>query len=328
MHYYERATLFGVYDFLERFAGVRFYFPGEIGTVIPKHKTLSVPTISIVDAPDYVARTYTVNEQWMDKPILSKDATRMRRYNTYRLRFSTSYIPNSHGLRDRGYIKRFAKKHPEYFAMTVTGKRPTTGRFAPQFCFKSGIVDEIYKDAKAFFEGKPASSRGVITKWGSVWTKGSTAKGYYDIMPQDGVTLCQCPKCKSTFGKGGKTASDAFWDFFCTIGERLKKDKIPGSITTMAYHPYQYVPDRKLPDNIIVKLAVRGPWQENRPKMQKIEDARVKGWSKKVGGKLELWTYANKYSGLKILGVPSFTPRCIGSYYAKQKDYIFGALME
>jgi len=29
----ECATLFGVYAFLEDFAGVRFYFPGELGTV-------------------------------------------------------------------------------------------------------------------------------------------------------------------------------------------------------------------------------------------------------------------------------------------------------
>ena len=35
----ERGSLFGVYDFLERFAGIRFYFPGKLGTIIPKHKS-------------------------------------------------------------------------------------------------------------------------------------------------------------------------------------------------------------------------------------------------------------------------------------------------
>ena len=327
-HFYERATLFGVYDFLERFIGVRFYFPGEIGTVTPKHKTLLVPAINITDAPEYIARTYSVNEQWMVRRILPKEADKMRRYNTYRLRTSTSYIPNCHGLNARGYLKRYAKSNPEYFALMGNGKRHLSGKFAPQFCYKSGIVDKIYGDAKAFFQGKSAASQGIITKWGPVWGQSSTAKGYYNIMPQDGVTLCQCPKCKDTFAKGGKITSNAFWDFFCDIAERLKKDKIPGYITTMAYHPYQYVPDRKLPDNIVVKLAVRGPWQENSPKMQKIEDERVKRWSKKVGGKLELWTYANKFSKLDIKGVPSFTPRCVGSYYARQKDYILGAYME
>ena len=326
--YYERATLFGVYDFLERFVGARFYFPGEIGTIIPKHKSLTVPSIYIADAPEYIARTYSVNEQWMVKRILAKDAYKMRIYNTYRLRTSTSYIPNCHGLNARGYIKRYAKSNPEYFAMMGNGKRSLTGKFAPQFCYKSGIVDKIYNDAKAFFQGKSAASCGVITKWGPVWTQSSTAKGYYNIMPQDGVILCKCPKCKDSFGKGGKKASNAFWDFFCDIAERLKKDKIPGYVTTMAYPPYERVPDRELPDNIVVKLAVRGPWQENSPAMQKIEDKLVKRWSKKVGGKLELWTYANKFSKLNIPGVPSYTPRCIGSYYPKQRDYILGAYME
>lgn len=33
---YERGTLFAAYDFLERFAGLRFYFPGELGTIVPQ----------------------------------------------------------------------------------------------------------------------------------------------------------------------------------------------------------------------------------------------------------------------------------------------------
>ena len=41
--HYERATLFGVYDFLERFAGCRFYLPGELGTIVPRKAAISVP---------------------------------------------------------------------------------------------------------------------------------------------------------------------------------------------------------------------------------------------------------------------------------------------
>lgn len=36
----ERATLFGVYEFLMRYAGVRMYFQGEPGTIIPKTAAL------------------------------------------------------------------------------------------------------------------------------------------------------------------------------------------------------------------------------------------------------------------------------------------------
>ncbi|MDZ4200033.1 MAG: alpha-glucuronidase family glycosyl hydrolase, partial [Kiritimatiellia bacterium] len=50
---YERATLFGVYDFLERFVGARFYFAGEIGTVVPQTPRLAIPAVDITDAPDF-----------------------------------------------------------------------------------------------------------------------------------------------------------------------------------------------------------------------------------------------------------------------------------
>ena len=48
--FHEHATLFGVYEFLERFAGVRFYFPHELGTIIPR-KALVLPEFDIFDRP-------------------------------------------------------------------------------------------------------------------------------------------------------------------------------------------------------------------------------------------------------------------------------------
>ena len=54
----KRGTLSAVYDFLERFVGVRFYFAGEYGTVVPKNKKLLLPLeIDIMDRPDLIDRT-------------------------------------------------------------------------------------------------------------------------------------------------------------------------------------------------------------------------------------------------------------------------------
>jgi hypothetical protein len=55
---YERATLFAVYEFLERFAGVRFYFPGELGTVTPRKSVITVPACDILNAPANTHRNY------------------------------------------------------------------------------------------------------------------------------------------------------------------------------------------------------------------------------------------------------------------------------
>ena len=55
---YERATLFGVYDFLEREVGMRFYFPGELGTIAPKARKLSLPFAERTVRPRFMVRRY------------------------------------------------------------------------------------------------------------------------------------------------------------------------------------------------------------------------------------------------------------------------------
>ena len=55
MHF-EHATAMGVYGFLERHAGVRFYFPGELGEIVPKREQIDVPTGETRVRPDFTAR--------------------------------------------------------------------------------------------------------------------------------------------------------------------------------------------------------------------------------------------------------------------------------
>ena len=70
--FHEHATLFGVYEFLERFAGVRFYFPHECGTIIPERGYLILPEkIDILERPDMISRTWCqryLGKTWAEKP--------------------------------------------------------------------------------------------------------------------------------------------------------------------------------------------------------------------------------------------------------------------
>ena len=58
---YERATLFGVYGFLDRHAGVRFYFPGELGTVVPAASGLKLSAGSYTVTPRFCHRDCYIN---------------------------------------------------------------------------------------------------------------------------------------------------------------------------------------------------------------------------------------------------------------------------
>ncbi len=124
---HERGTLFGVYDFLERFDGVRFYFPGKLGTIVPEHKALAIPEINIIDCPGYTVRkTSYASGKWFELGK-HKDGMREKNLNYYRTRQETRYIPNCHGLARMDYLNRFGKMHPEYFAEKGSAGRILTG---------------------------------------------------------------------------------------------------------------------------------------------------------------------------------------------------------
>ena len=52
------GTEFGVYGFLQRYCGVRWYLPGPDGTHAPKRKTLAIPPMDVLDNPFFLSREY------------------------------------------------------------------------------------------------------------------------------------------------------------------------------------------------------------------------------------------------------------------------------
>ena len=323
---YERGTLFGAYDFMERFAGVRFYFPGELGTIIQKKSSLKIPSVDIVDCPDYAARSYsTYDGKWPGQ----KNSTDYYDKNKIacRYRMQTEYIPNCHGLRDLDYLERFGKTHPEYFAMMDNGKRYCDPgmQFPGQLCYSSGIREEIYKDAEAFLTGKPVESRIPGKK---VWPPSGYQKGYFNTMPQDGLYFCRCPECKKHFSGGDQATSEFLWETTIATALKLKQNKIPGYVTMMAYTFYAPVIRQDIPDNVLVMVAELGPWGEANVTTQQRDNKEIQDWTKKLGHKVWLWNYAGKYASLNIPGIPTSTPRAIGNYYKSLSPYITGAFLQ
>ena len=319
-----RGSLFGTYEFLERFAGARFYFPGEMGTVIPRMKDWTLPTINIYDRPDFLQRNISCGREASFDNLPPKTTT----HNFQRLRMSTIVIPNCHGLALLQFIDRFAKSNPEYFALQANGLRhfdKTASRPSSRnghICFSSDIKKVIIEDAVAFLTNQPAKSRG-LTHWS--WSR-YPQMPYFNIMPNDCCHPCQCAGCKPYFDKGKQSGSDFIWKFFVDIANEVKKRNVKGSLTTMAYANYREIPPYEIPDNLLVMLALRGPWNDLNPRAHKKDMAILKAWADKIKGKTWLWTYPHK---LYIEpGIPNYAPRAVGKFYKECSPYIFGAYME
>lgn len=331
----EHATLFGTYDFLERFAGIRYYFPGKIGTVIPKKRDWAIPAISIYDRPDLYQRRFN-DYSGNAIPIIRYEGADWRKngnLNRFRNRYETFYIPVCHGLRHLGYRVRFGKTHPEYFALRSNGTRVIDRDEKcdrSHLCFSSPIKQEITLDAISFLKGEPASVRGVLDSKDQVgWMKRIFQPGskFFNISPNDGVVPCQCKECQKYLSKGPQEVSNFMWQFYSDVANAVKKAGVSGYLTVPVYGSWRMIPQLDLPENLLVEMAIRGPWNELSPVPREKDLELLKAWCRKLGHKVWLWTYPGKYGGA-FPGIPHTTPRYAASFLKRVRPYIFGNYFE
>ena len=330
-----RGTLSAVYDFLERFVGVRFYFAGKYGTIVPENKGMMLPAqIDIMERPDLIDRAnYSgFGSKWYEKSDTYASGIKGNNLNFIRQRYAERHIPFGHGLDYIDLIKRFGNTHPEYFALTTDGRRyKEADHVHPgNICFNSGVVDEIYQDVKAFLTGKTASSRGI-----GHWSVNFGSYPFVSVMPVDWLYWCCCAKCAKTAkgariyqtsDKDAQAVSNAVWKYTVDIANRLKSENINGTVTQMAYGALKRLPECEIPENVSVQLAVNGM---GLPAHWDSDVELLKKWTKKFNGKIAIWTYPGKHmSKSELKGVPAMMHRETGKYLKHVRDYIYGCFLE
>jgi len=332
-----KGTLFGVYDFLERFAGVRFFFPNELGVIIPRDRDLNLPGIDIFDRADCDIRmTGFYRGAWEDIPAekignpYGEYVSPQRNLSAWRWRTETAVTPVMHGLGQLNLENRFGETHPEYFALRTDGRRHKEKGmpFVPHICFASGVSDEIFKDMQALAAGEPATARGM-----PFWYPAAFQDGYFSISLHDGLYPCHCETCWKHLGKEDAQArSNYIWDFGTSLARRAKEAKLPLIVTMFAYHYTTPVPDCDIPDNMHVQVCVQGPFcvgKKGGAYGRLDQMPLIRAWNAKVPyHDISLYNYASKYGNTHYNGVPNMSPRAFGQFYAEAGPCINGAYVE
>jgi hypothetical protein len=125
------GTLFGVYELLEQL-GVRWFMPGDLGTVIPTAKTVTVRVQTTVQVPSFAGRWHTggARDPWQR-----------------RVRMGGPYFPSCHGIK---IGKVSVADHPAYFALR-NGERNGS-----QLCLSNPEVLRLaIENVKEFFRKNP-----------------------------------------------------------------------------------------------------------------------------------------------------------------------------
>jgi len=278
--YAERGTLNAVYDFLERFCGVRWYMPTDIGTCYTPAPTLTVSGPDVKRAPKMVYRWITPTNLYLPT---SNDLVSGGDSTLWRLRMRLGgqpfWVCHSFG----GYYDRFYKEHPDWFAQGQ-GDHPS------QPCFTNpGFIAQVVQDARNYFDGKGAPP-------------GATAMGdVYGLVPMDDNRWCKCDRCQAMldadeaknpqFTNGH--ASKYIWTFVNAVAREVRKTHPNKWIGALAYWEYGYYPEGlDLEPNITVQMCLhtRNWWC---PSMEVNDRKVLDSWVQHEGKRrpLYLWLY-------------------------------------
>ncbi|HBE02086.1 MAG TPA: hypothetical protein DC049_06365 [Spirochaetia bacterium] len=276
------SLLFGVYEFIERFLGVRWYAPGELGECYVKKDKIIVSGMPIEQRPKYWKRSYWPSVFY--EATVSDSVLWGRRMKGFGCR---PFTPN-HSMKD--LEKVFGDTRPQIYALNPDGSRHFGINYSwPHFCFSHpDTLKSLLEMIDAYYQN---------TSIGKLWKNVHPDSNYIYIVPNDNFLFNQCC-CKECQAKTDKTRgtegmqSDLVWQFVVQAANELKKNYPEKKVVALAYQGFLLSPRGiTFPDNVIVQICYIPyiifsglPAYE-----KKIEDI-ITAWSKLVK-EISVWHY-------------------------------------
>lgn len=271
-----RGTMYGVFSFLEKELGVRWYTPKV--TVVPKRKRYIIQALNHNESPAMKVRFTDYNETTVGGTKVEWSAR-----NKENMKFvgqENAYgdlygFNRSHTMGIFVPASKYFEKHPEYFALR-NGKRIPNG----QLCLSNSDVLKIcVREMRNDIESRPTAL-------------------FHSLSQNDSYDYCECDRCKAIEERYGGHSGLIIW-FVNQVADAIKIDYPNALLNTYAYQ-YSVKPPIgiKPRDNVAIILTTTGcclahpfekrcqaPNYDNGAFMDNLE-----GWSK-ICDKLFIWEY-------------------------------------
>lgn len=279
------GTLFGVYEWIERDLGVRWVWPGDLGTFVPKRSLIAVSEFDEVVKPRFFQRNVRPGAYPNPSPALGftpkakEDYYREQSIYLRRNRMGRSKkMHYGHAYVD--WWEKYGKQNPEWFQL-VGGKRGPT------------------KEGARF--GMCVSNPGLHQKIVDLWLaqgKGTpeSLPEYINVVENDFIGACECANCKawdgpepadsmkyyapniSLYGQG--FMSDRYARFALEVQKVASKHRPDVSIVGYIYFNYFQAPTSglKLNSNIVLGFCPAAGWYPRSPDEDQWYKDQWKGW--------------------------------------------------
>ena len=228
------GNLFGVYEYLERL-GCRFLTKTE--EYIPTGKNYELPVLNMREKPSFEFRRITSTGRFGVKmrcnERVGNNGKLLNKLGV--LRYSRPF--DSHTSFFFIDPKKYAKSHPEYFA--IHQGRRAFSKTVGQLCLSNPeMTEEFIRNVKAYLK-KTKLTEGAFLK----------------IAPQDDQNYCECARCAEIDKEEG-THGGTLVRFLNRVAEELSKDYPDLPIGGSAYQYYRFPPKKtSYHKNVFISLS-------------------------------------------------------------------------
>lgn len=223
------AILYAVSYFLDESIGVRYLWPGELGTYVPRRDTLELPDMDVTRQPEAEQRRLRAIEKGPE----------IERWLGVHLMGSRSQFAFGHAF--TAWYDKYGMAHPEYFAQPPAGQKQVLSERVKLDLSNEAVDDVIIREWKA--EGAPDN---------------------WNVSPNDGSGFCISAGCLAMDEPAGQSV-DAIWKAEGQLTARYVKfwNRLLGkmrvlnpnvTLSTYAYSSYKEPPPNglKLKDGMVI----------------------------------------------------------------------------
>ncbi len=248
------GALFGVYDVLKKYGGIRWLVPGADGEYFSPQGTITVPEQLAYHNPSYPERTIGMNcanvnsltiDSWdwmvrnnmfiqtsvgfLDKASPLSAPLSARAARSYNGGHCLGGLMTGEGIRPKEEVKKLDemfKTNPEFFPM-VNGKRIPLSGHSYQPCTSNPKLLDIMAENLV------------------LWVKNQTPDGNFLIGNMDGTGWCQCEECAKLDQPEERAkgcVSTRYWTLVTELTTRVWKINPKARFGGWAYQNFQVAP--------------------------------------------------------------------------------------
>ena len=350
--YANHGTAWAVADFMERFVGVRWYWPLDVGgRSVLKSDSLIVPPSHYSDAPVFAMRTHhpptgyraPFKSRWFDGghvPVEFQD--KIPPANTKDGEIPSPVFPIPEGLEvlDMKGLLSFLRADNSWPYQIRVHEPQRYRHRGDEWMEEHKDLFALQEDGsinpRVFCYSSPATLEFLLQGCEEVWDKGGQASwvtpNSVTLSPADVAVTCHCAECQKLWVEGNwqGRASRIMGNFLEKFAAEVKRRWPDKKVVYLPYWNYTLYPEgSEFPKNLEVMVAnnfPQGPADFRMENVRKAADDLLREWSSATGsGKVTTWEYSLSVTGWTH--APVQFPNLLRDYYQDNRKVIAGSFL-